>query len=196
MRTVFSSADKKEDGFVFLSDAFIRRLVGPASRIKEKRRLEALTSLHMLTNAALFGAWETGKLPADHAAVLAAAGLRPEDVAVPEGKGARWEAGRQRAVSDVYNTIHFATPLIELPLDKVTQGEADEYGRFREEYSKLWDLFRPRWPAAVSGTRAGCGWRRISCPWPAANSIGACSRPSVGARSASNRDRGPWSISG
>jgi hypothetical protein len=141
MRTVFPSGDRGEDGFVFLSDAFIRQLVGPASRIKEKRRLEALTSLSMLTNAALFGAWETGKLPADHAAALAAAGLRPEDVAVPEGKGALWDSGQQLAVSDVYNTIHFATPLIELPIGRVTPAEAEEYGRFREEYSKLWRAY-------------------------------------------------------
>jgi hypothetical protein len=141
MRTVFPTGEKGEDGFVFLSDAFIRQLTGPASRIKEKRRLEALTSLYLLTNAALFGAWETGKLPADHAAVLAAAGLRPEDVAVPEGKGARWNGERQLAISDAYNTIHFATPLIELPIDKVTRAEAEEYGHFREEYSKLWRTY-------------------------------------------------------
>ena len=141
MRTVFPPKEKAEDGFLFLSDAFIRQLVGPASRIKEKRRMEALTSLTMLSNAALFGAWETGKFPADHAAVLAAAGLKPEDVAVPEGKGARWDARQRLAVSDVYNTIQFATPLVELPIDKVTRAEADEYGRFREEYTRLWRTY-------------------------------------------------------
>ncbi len=141
VRTVFPPGEKGEDGFVFLSDAFIRQLTGPAGRIKEKRRLEALTSLYLLTNAALFGAWETGKLPADHAAALSAAGLGPEDVAVPEGKAARWDAQQQLAVSDAYNTIHFATPLIELPIDKVAQAEADEYGHFREEYSKLWRTY-------------------------------------------------------
>ena len=67
MRTVFpldgAAGDRKvkedkprepaEDGFVFLSDAFIRQLTSPATRIKEKRRLEAFTSTYMLTNAAL-----------------------------------------------------------------------------------------------------------------------------------------------
>src|SRR5206468_6390279 len=48
MRTVFRLEDKQEDGFAFLSDAFIRQLVGPAGKIKEKRRLEALTSLSMV----------------------------------------------------------------------------------------------------------------------------------------------------
>lgn len=141
LRTVFPLADKEEDGIVFLPDAFIRQLTGPASRIKEKRRLEALTSLHMVTNAAIFTAWETGKLPADHKAVLAGAGLRPTDIPVPEGKAVHWDADRQMAISDAYNTLHFATPLIELPIDKVTATEAQQYGSFRTEYEKLWRMY-------------------------------------------------------
>lgn len=152
MRTVFPLSDEKEEGFVYLPDAFIRQLTGPASRIKEKRRVEALTSLYMATNAALFCAWETGKLPADLKTALAGAGLRANDVAIPpassdgqkEGPGGerlRWDAERHVAVSDTYNTIHFATPLIELPIDQVTPVEAQQYARFREEYEKLWSTY-------------------------------------------------------
>ena len=140
MRTVFPLGDEKEEGFVFLPDAFIRQLTGPASRIKEKRRLEALTSLYMTTNAALFCAWETGMLPADLGAALAGAGLRPDDLAVPDGR-VRWDAGQQLAISDVYNTIHFATPLIELPIERITPAEARDYARFRDEYAKLWRTY-------------------------------------------------------
>ena len=138
MRTVFRADDKGEDGFVFLPDAFIRQLVGPASKIKEKRRLEALTTLYLLTNGALFTAWDTGKLPKDHKALLAAARLRPEHGEVPEGKAAVWDAGRQTAVSDAYGTIHFATPLIELPIDKVTKAERHEYEEFLRNYRSNW----------------------------------------------------------
>ncbi|MBV9123496.1 MAG: hypothetical protein JO112_09075, partial [Planctomycetes bacterium] len=138
MRTVFRREDEQEDGFAFLSDAFIRQLVGPASKIKEKRRLEALTSLAMVSNAALFTAWETGKLPADHAALLAASALKPEYLYTPEGKGATWDAAQQAAVSDAYNTMQFGTPLIELPIDKVTEAERREYLDFRQDYLNLW----------------------------------------------------------
>jgi hypothetical protein len=141
MRTLFAPEDEKEDGFVYLSDASIRQLTGPAARIKEKRRLEALTSLSMMTNAALFCAWETGKLPADTAGILAGAGLRPADVAVPEGKAIRWDARQQQAVSDAYGTIHFATPLCELPIDRITRAEETAYDQFRDEYSKLWRTY-------------------------------------------------------
>jgi hypothetical protein len=138
MRTVFRRDDTDEDGFAFLSDAFIRQLVGPASKIKEKRRLEALTSLELATHGALFAAWETGKLPADHEALLEASGLRPYEIEAPEGRGVVWDGVRRVAASDVYNTLHFLTPLLELPIDKVTPQEEREYRDFRGEYLNLW----------------------------------------------------------
>ncbi len=141
MRTVFRLDDSAEDGFAFLSDAFIRQLVGPASKIKVKRRLEALTSLHMVTHAALFTAWETGKLPADHEVLLSASALRPAEVYAPEGKGVVWQPVKRAAVSDVYNTLHFPTPLIELPIDKITRAEEQEYLQFRTQYMQLWRQF-------------------------------------------------------
>lgn len=138
MRTIFRYDDKDEAGFAYLSDAFIRQLVGPASKIKEKRRLEALTSMYMLTEGALYHAWQTGKPPRDHASLLASAALKPEEIYVPEGQPLAWDAGRQVAVSDAYNDIHFATPLVELPIDDVTDAEAQAYRQFRLQYLGLW----------------------------------------------------------
>jgi hypothetical protein len=133
MRTIFR-ADEAEDGFAFLSDPFIRQLVGPASKIKEKRRLEAITSLTMATNNALFTAWEAGKLPSAAAASI----LKPEELYTPEGKGVTWDTSRNQALSEVYGTLQFATPLIELPIDRVTETEQRDYLQFRGEYMGLW----------------------------------------------------------
>jgi hypothetical protein len=141
MRTVFNRDDKEEDGFAFLSDAFIRQLVGPASKIRERRRLEALTTLSMLTHGAMFTSWETGRMPASQQALLDAAALKKEYLFCPEGKTMRWDAQRQTAVSEAYNTLHFATPLIELPIDKITPTEERDYREFREYYIQLWRQF-------------------------------------------------------
>jgi hypothetical protein len=138
MRTVFRADAKGEDGFAFLSNPFIRNLVGPASKIKEKRRLEALTSLAMTNYAALFSAWENGRLPTNHRGLLTAARLKPGEIYSPEGKGLAWDTGRKTAVSEVYNTVAFATPLVELPIDKVTPLEVKEYERFRRGYLTNW----------------------------------------------------------
>jgi hypothetical protein len=141
MRTIFRYDDKEEDGFAFLSDAFIRNLVGPVSKIKERRRLEALVSLHMLTHGAMYTAWESGKDPISSVNLMQVSGLKREELPMPEGKPAFWDSDHQRAISDVYNTIHFATPLVELPIDDVTRTEAAEYERFRLEYLGLWRQF-------------------------------------------------------
>ncbi len=138
MRTIFRADDKDEDGFAFLSDAFIRHLVGPASKIKEKRRVEALVSLHMLTHGAMYTSWETGKAPVSTPNLLAVAGLKKEEVPVPEGAAAFWDPEHLTARSEAYNTLHFATPLIELPIAEVTRNEEEEYRRFRLEYLGLW----------------------------------------------------------
>jgi hypothetical protein len=138
MRTVFVRGDGDEDGFAFLSDAFIRQLVGPESKIKTKRRLEALASLTLATHAALYAGAETGRLPADHKAMLAASGLRAAELEVPEGKPVFWDGKAGVARSEVYGTLRFATPLLELPLDRVTPQEKEDYDRFREDYIRLW----------------------------------------------------------
>jgi hypothetical protein len=140
MRTIFVRDEKQEDAFAFLPDAFIRRLVGPVTKIKEKRRLEALTSLQLATHAALYVATQTGKLPVSTKDLLADSGLRPEELAVPEGPGVTWVKDDKRtlATSKVYNTLQFATPLCELPLDKVTKQEERDYQDFRTGYLRLW----------------------------------------------------------
>src|SRR5262249_47350211 len=97
MRTTFVRNAKVEDGFVFLSDAFIRRLVGPATRIKAWRRAEARAALTLAGEAALFTGWETGKLPADTRALLAGAALKPAVLEVPEGKPVAWDGVRGEA---------------------------------------------------------------------------------------------------
>jgi hypothetical protein len=141
MRTVFRLDDPAEDGFVFLSDPFIRNLVGPALRIKERRRLEALTSLQMVMDGALFTAWQTGRLPQHHEGLLAATGLTPGLLFAPDGDAVIWDGEHKTAFSNNYNTLQFATPLIELPISHVTPAESREYEQFRLQYMGLWRQF-------------------------------------------------------
>jgi hypothetical protein len=133
VRTVFRGDDPAEDGFAYLSEAFLRQLMGPASKIKEKRRLEALTSLAMVTHGALFTAWENAR-PGQRQRPVAPSGIKKEELYAPGGQDVAWDPGRQLALSDLYNTLHFATPLIEIPIDRITDAEDESYRRFREQY--------------------------------------------------------------
>jgi len=54
MRTIYKADEKKEDAFIFMSDAFIRRLVGPKLRIKEARRMNEAARMTVLENYGLF----------------------------------------------------------------------------------------------------------------------------------------------
>jgi hypothetical protein len=139
MRTIFVRDKEREDGFAFLPDAFIRRLVGPATRIKAKRRLEALAALTEASHAALFVAQETGKLPANRGQLLRGAELEPDQLRDAEGQRVRWDG--RRAFSPTYNTLAFATPLVELPIDRVTREEDRAYRAFRRGYLNLWRRF-------------------------------------------------------
>jgi hypothetical protein len=140
MRTCFKADDRDEDGFAFLSDAFIRRLSSPADRIKQARRAEALAALHLATNAAILRGW-TRSISSEFDAGLWDGYLENADLAVPDGKPVRWDKVRNVAVADHYGTIHFATPLIEQSIDRVTKSEKAGYEEYRRDYLRLWNRF-------------------------------------------------------
>ncbi|HEV3144131.1 MAG TPA: hypothetical protein VGZ47_09630 [Gemmataceae bacterium] len=140
MRTVFRS-DEPEDGFGFLSDAFIRRLMSPAEKIKQKRRAESLGRLALLHNAALFVGWETGRLPANMDELLAATGLKADDFLDPNGEQMTWDGPNSPALSPTFHTLAFATPLLERSIDEITPTEKREYEAFRNDYQRLWNQF-------------------------------------------------------
>jgi hypothetical protein len=70
--------------------------------------------------------------------MLRVSGLHADELGVPEGRGVVWDADANLAVSEVYNTLQFVTPLLELPIDEVTPQERRDYLSFRDEYTRLW----------------------------------------------------------
>src|SRR5207244_4515978 len=102
---------------------------------------EALGRLALTHSAALFAGWDTGKIPADLGGLLVAAGLQPDDLTMPDGKAVAWDEKTRSAYSDTYNTLTFATPMIELEIDKVSVTERNQYEEFRREYLRLWNQF-------------------------------------------------------
>lgn len=135
---VFPLDDGAEDGFLYLSDAFIRRLVGPELRIKEKRRLEAATSLKMLTNAAMFYGYEHGPSQPSFEQLVADRALHADDLYDPEGGVITWDSDAGIARSSTYGTLSFLTPLIEFDSTSATEAEAKAYGEFRDRYQDYW----------------------------------------------------------
>lgn len=117
---------EKQSGYVFLSDACIRRWAGPRLRIAASRRTKSVASLNYLTARSL-SAGEVGELSADHAFLLG---------------GVSMEGGA--VVSEKMGSLHFMTPSIEIEMDKVTKTEADAYSQWRRGYEEGWrNVFDP-----------------------------------------------------
>jgi hypothetical protein len=139
MRTLYPLGDPAEDGFVFLSDPFIRYLTGPKLRIAEKRRIEAVTTLELTKNAALFHLWENPGAKAPTLEALLAAGLLDKPaIAVEPGDKLRWDPDAFEASTSRYGAVGRLTPIVELPLDQVTQMEKQDYEAFRANYESYW----------------------------------------------------------
>jgi hypothetical protein len=59
IRTLMPRGAKEEDGLVYMSDPFIRRLVGPQLKLTERRRMLCYNHLRMMGHAALLYPWKT-----------------------------------------------------------------------------------------------------------------------------------------
>jgi hypothetical protein len=145
IRTLLPRAAGEEDGFIYLSDPFIRHVVGPRLKLTERRRLISYNHLCMIGHAAQLYRTETGK-PADSLATLAEAGCCPAafnkgELRCPFGGTYSLAADGLSGVCSRCGTARFLTPCGEINLDKVSKFEADEYQEFVKEYSEFWKTF-------------------------------------------------------
>ncbi|HMQ15260.1 MAG TPA: hypothetical protein PKC49_04735 [Phycisphaerae bacterium] len=140
---VFPLDPDTEDGFVYLSDPFLRRVVGPELRIGQRRRLQAVTSLKVLSNAALLYGFRLGPGEPEFEDFVKAGALDPNDLYDPAGGIFTWDT-RGVPRSSTYGRLNWLTPLIEMPCERVTAAEKAEYDGFRERYSRYWrEYFDP-----------------------------------------------------
>lgn len=128
--------DDKQTAFLVLSDAAIRRWCGPVWRIGASRRAMAAAILQQLQAEYL----DKGK-NFDLSEAQKTATTWSPDI----GTLSMTEAG---VTSSVYGNLRFMTPIIELPIDKISEQEDNEYRRFRQNYQRQWQMFFD--PIAVS----------------------------------------------
>ena len=157
LRAVYPFSADAEDGYAFISDAFVARATSPRTRILQARRMGAQADLYAVGYAALLHGWLEGTPPRDardleRSGLLRAAELRHADggaIHFQPALGARSERwGRPAAM----------TPLAELDIERVTPAERDAYVRFRTGYQRYWRAFID--PIAVRLIRSDDG-RRI-----------------------------------
>jgi hypothetical protein len=142
--TVLPPAAAANNGYFYVPEAMIRRLVGPAAKISEKRRLQCYNNLVMLNNASLFYRMEFGRAPQSLAELIQERFVDPAKIVCPHGGAYAYDPGRDSCTCSLHNRLKYLTPNIELNVLNVSPGEAAEYERFKQRYQGFWQgLFDP-----------------------------------------------------
>lgn len=125
-RQRYQRTNSEETGFLILTDAAIRRWCGPRWRIGSSRRTRAAAAMTEL-QAAHLKELANGKVEA---------GPLHTDLNVPEMGNLRLSPNGVE--SSTFGTLAFMTPIAELQLDRVTEGEAKSYETWRRNYQSYW----------------------------------------------------------
>jgi hypothetical protein len=145
IRTLMPRGAKEEDGFIYLSDPFIRRLVGPQVKLTERRRMLCYNHLRMINHAAAMYRTEFGKEPtslAELADTRCAPGLFGEgQLTCPDGGKYTLAADGETGVCSHHGHSHFLTPCCEIPIAQATEDEVKEYQAFLNEYNQYWRTY-------------------------------------------------------
>ncbi len=134
---------KETRAFVYLSDPFVRRMVGPEVKIGQLRRMRARADMELVTAGALLHRLDAGR----------PAGTGPDaarrDPALDElvrlGYVARAVAGRGYqlrddgvSVSPLWGRAGDLHSLLASPVERATASEAEAYRTYVDEYTRYW----------------------------------------------------------
>lgn len=128
--------EPKRDGLVYLSEAFILKLVSPGHRINAARRLGAIEKLVNRQYAVLAYRCLEGSWPRTFAQIVSEGYLKaaPEDRSFtisPEGI----------VEHKVWGSLYQLKSLSDVPLTRVTPDEKELYERFARGYQSFWRTF-------------------------------------------------------
>ena len=143
VRTLMPADTPEEDGLIYLSDPFIRRLVGPAVKLTELRRLKCFNNLRMISHAATMYEIEKGHGP-ESLRDLEDANCLPNGFdkgALKCQCGGEYSLSHGKGVCSHHGHAEALIPCCEIPETSVTATEADAYKQFVNEYSQYWRTF-------------------------------------------------------
>jgi hypothetical protein len=121
-----------ERAFVYFGNGFVSNVVGPRSKILEARRMRAQAELQAVDHAALLFGWMEGHRPTKLTELLASGWLEHADLTHSDGTAITWSP--TLGAHSAWGYAQSLTPLIDLPLDKISKEEASAYQSFRARY--------------------------------------------------------------
>lgn len=145
IRTLLPFDAPDEDGLIYLSDPFIRRLVGPAVKLTELRRLMCFNNLRMVGHAAAMFEAEHGHAPKSMDELQAASclpdGFNKGRLKCSCGGEYALDSEGRHGVCSHHGHANSLIPCCEIEETEVTNFEADAYRQFVTEYSEYWRTF-------------------------------------------------------
>ncbi len=142
--TILPPSDDQNSGYLFASEAFIKRMVGPAFKISQKRRLQCFNNLVMLNNASLFYRLEHGSSPASLSELIEGRFVDPKILVCSHGGSYAFDAEHDMCSCSLHNRLRYLTPNIELSVLNISSEEAEEYERYKARYQQFWKkMFGP-----------------------------------------------------
>lgn len=125
--------------YLYLSDPFLRKLVGPATKIAQTRRTNVRRDLEFLTSMALLYKMD-GHPGTPNCRTLQRLGYLPGGVVRDD-----YALGSDLvAVSEAYGRVADLHPLSRNPATLVTRAEAEAYREYLDAYTRFWrEYFDP-----------------------------------------------------
>ena len=164
--TILPPSKDPRSGYFFASEAFIKRQLGPAAKISEKRRLQCYSNLVMLNNASLMFRLEYGHSPKSLSELVEGRFVDPERIVCPHGGAYAFDVQNDACTCSVHNRLKYLAPNVELSVLKVSAEEASQYNRYKQRYRAFWgQLFDPIAIRLTVGPRI----RLETCVVPLAN---------------------------
>jgi hypothetical protein len=136
--TILPPAAAANAGYLYASEAFVKRLVGPEAKVAEKRRVQCFNNLVMLNNASLFYRLEYGKSPASLNDLIQGRFVDPAKIVCPHGGAYAYDSKGDTCTCSLHNRLKYLTPNVELPVLKVASEEKEEYERYKTRYQAFW----------------------------------------------------------
>jgi hypothetical protein len=164
--TILPFLGDDESGYFYASDAFVRRLIGPAAKISQKRRLECFNNLVMINNASLMYRLEYGQSPPSLSELVEGRFVDMEKIHCPHGGAYAFDKASDTCTCSLHNRLRYLTPNVELTVLNISQQEAAEYDRYKQRYEVFWQkTFNPLATRISTGERV----KMEACILPQAN---------------------------
>jgi hypothetical protein len=128
--------DNPRDGFCYLSEAFISKMVFPAHRINAARRHAAIKELETRQYSVLAYRTITDAWPTSFEQMVR------EEYLPPNPDDGDYIIGKDGVVEHkVWGSLWNIKALSEVPIQRVSPSEKAGYDSFRESYDRLWTRF-------------------------------------------------------